>query len=238
MVIVCDNATERKKMSLEGKKDKRSAVDMANSVGSSITLPDKSWLDLSIFNLAEWQNFLVQSGPWLLNSLELQIADLQKLAVEQATAIDLRQTFGLPQLELALPVFAQLANMEAEARKSLREGALQAEVIINQIRNEIERNLAIFFAAQINQLEDQEQAHLEALAAVEKETSNQENLAEVAKQSKVPLEKKIQELRREKNELVDLLNSFLTGVGNKIRGAFETTVFQASQQSLAITGIT
>jgi len=225
-------------MSLEGKKDKRSAVDMASSVGSSITLPDKSWLDLSIFNLAEWQNFLAQSGPWLLNSLELQIADLKKLAVEQATAIDLRQTFGLPQLELALPVFAQLASMEAEARKLLREGALQAEVIINQINNEIERNLAIFFAAQINQLEDQEQAHLEALVAVEKEIDNQENLVEVAKQSKVPLEKKIQELRREKNELVDLLNSFLTRIDSKIRGAFETTVFQASQQSLAITSIT
>lgn len=224
-------------MSVEKSQQKKTAVQMAGEIGSDLGLPDKFWQDVTSFDLKEWSAFLVQSGPWLLDSLQQRITNLQKLVIEQETAVDLRKTFGVPLIALAEPVFGTLARMEAEARLALRSGAEEASLIVAQINSEIKHNLGLIFAAQLNELEEKKRSHQMAIQEVEAETYGQPQLVEVQSRSTKRLQAEIRKIEEEMARLTQLLVGTVKQVGQQINGVFEKTIFAASKQTLEVTAI-
>jgi hypothetical protein len=235
-----------------GEQSQRTAADMAKSIGSELVSPGREWQELRRVNLpaflesiglelgltwSEWKKLLMQSGSWLFSVLDNQVSNLQAKVTEQATAISLRETFGVPESDLALPVFAQLAGMEARAREALKAEATAAAITLERIQREVSAAVALFFASELNKLEDEEQAFIQALQATKEETSQRVVLAQVQQMGELRLTSSLREVSARKNALLEMFERYLTQIGQKIKRVGEVTIYQASSQQLAITAI-
>lgn len=228
------------------------AVNMAERIGSKLVLPGGEWNDLTRLDLSsllesvglelgltwvEWKKLLVQSGSWLFDVLDNQVSSLLTKVTEQETAISLRETFGVPESDLALPVFAQLAAMEAKAREALKAEAMTAAITLERIQREISLAVALFFATELNKLEEEKEAFEQALQAMKEETSGRVVLAQVQQVGESRLVSSLREVDSRKKDLLEMFEKYLAKIGQKINGVGEVTVYQASRQGLAITAI-
>lgn len=233
-------------------KENRSALQMAASIGSSPSELSQEYASLSKVNISvvlenfgkeiglnasEWQKILAQAGLWMIDSLDQKIIDLQNKAVEQSTAIKLREMFGVPLSLLAMPVFVELEKIEINAKIDLKEEADSISQIWNQINSRLLHVVGLFLAEQINLIEEEFLAHQAALNACKKEAEGTSALAETMQNVEKQFELKMNQLSAAKNLLTKTFSSGIINLKNSVEGTFEITVFNASQQSLTINSI-
>ncbi len=235
------------------RQKKRTAVEMAASVGSSVVLPDQFWQDFSRLDLStvlrdlgkelgfswlEWAAIINGAGMWLVESLDKAAANLQAQVVEQQTAIELRQTFGVPHSDLALPVFMELAVMEADARQALQQGAASVEAMWARLREQVFYTIQLFLANRINQVEEEERANKQALMVAKEHAKGHEQvLAPERTAVDARFKQTLRDLSTKKDELMQAFRQLTGGAVRGVERALEATVFQASRQSLAVTQV-
>lgn len=237
-----------------GKNIHRDAVTMAKSIGSEPQALSRDWamlgnLDFNAwivdlgerlgFNWQEWSQMLVQAGISLEKTIELQLQKLQGLQVEQATAIQLRKDFGQPQAPLPqiLEVFTELAMMEATARENLQAQASVVEQWWQTFQQKITDMLALSLAVELEKLEDQEKEYAAALTNAQELGGEKSNLGDSLVYVEKAVRTKATEISSQKHELLESLRRLGYGIMQNVERAFETTVFQASRQSLALTAV-
>lgn len=230
----------------------KSAIEMAASIGSNTADQSKEWQQLGNIDLgsilkdigqelgiswSEWCKILTNTGSWIIDSIDGRLFALQQKKVEQETSIELRESFGLPKVDLALPVFAQLAGIEARARAALKSEANAVTGQIERIKNEILNNFALFIASEINKLEEEEEMHSKALELSKTETDGVLVLENVASISETRLQSHLEKLKSKKNGLAETFRELMEKINQKINSKFEVTVFSANRQSLEITNL-
>ncbi len=225
----------------------RSALEMAASIGVDPTQMNEQWRSLNGINLSsalkdlgkeinisdlQWNTILAQAGLGLMNSLDSRIVSLQNKAVEQATAIELRQMFGKPLSLLAMPVFVELEKIEVASKVSLKEESISMSQIWEQINNRLLYMIQLFLAERINSLEEEKKSHEEALKNSKAEAEGMPALAETSKEVGEQFDKKFKTLDKEKESLLNIFNKVTKNIAGSIENVFETTVFSASLQSV------
>ena len=232
----------------------RKAVEMAKSVGSNPQTLSREWSDLSSlnfggwiselgeqlgFNWGEWSQMLVKAGISIEKTIELQLQKLQNSKVEQETAIQLRKDFGQPQAPVPkiLEVFTELAMMEAAARENLQIQANAVERWWQAFQRKITEMLALSLAVELNKLEQEEDEYSKALASSKRMTGDKNNLKDSFQYVEKSVDIKLKEITTKKNELLESLRRLGYGILQNVERRFETTVFQASRQSLALTAV-
>lgn len=227
-------------------KEKKSALEMAASIGSNPSEIGQNWLALDGINIASVlkdvgkeigisDNVLAQFGLWMADSLDKKIAVLQEKTVEQATAIELRKMFGVPMSLLAMPVFVELERMELDARADLKQESSMTMQIWEEIKNRLLYMIQLFLAEQIELTEKENLAHQAALAKSKKEAEDSPGLSETISELENKFKLKIEELEKYKLSLLDGFLRVKNNVVNSIETVFETTVFSASNQNLGAT---
>lgn len=237
-------------MSAENQKQ-QTAIEMAVSIGDEAVELDAFWANVNDFNFpdllrdlgsnlgltgGEWNSFLANAGFGLLGFFETQLNTAKLAWQEQATAERNRAKFGMPEIELALPIYAKLAAMEARAREALQHHAEQAEVIWDEINQQLVYAVELFLASRINVLEDDALAHEAALKQSKEYTAEEEGLENVDMQVETKMDAKQLTITEEVEKLVQAFKLFRNKVaekGMKLQG----TIFEASGQSLAISSI-
>jgi hypothetical protein len=230
----------------------RTAVEMAKSVGeNSQTLP-REWSGLSNldfggwisklgeqlgFSWGEWSQMLVKAGISMEKTIELQLQKLQNSKVEQETAIQLRKDFGQPQAPLPqiLEVFTELAMMEAAARENLQVQANAVEQWWQAFQRKITEILALSLAVELDRLEQEEDDYSKALVSSKQMTAGKNSLHDSLQYVEQSVKERIKEIATKKNELLESLKRLGYGILQNVESRFETTVFQASRQSLVLT---
>lgn len=242
-------------MSVEASKGNQGdkAVEMAGRIGSDVIQASSEWQNLERLDLAsflqsigeelgfawtEWKVFLVQSGSWIISSLENKFLSLESMVVEQNTSVGLREDFGVPASNLALGVFARLANMEAQARKILQMEAQSATSLLENLKVEVMNHFALFVADKLNQLDEEGESVLATLNSAEEETKGQEVLNGVRELTGSRLNSNLDEIEKRRRDLIALFEKVGRKFTDTVRVNFETTIFSASRQSTAITAIT
>jgi hypothetical protein len=230
----------------------RNAIEMAGSIGAEPSQLDLKWLSLQNIDLSsilenageeagienrQWQKLLVQAGSWILDGLDQKIFEIQSKVVEQTTAIELRKMFGIPLSLLAVPVFVELEKMELFARIDLQKEAMMTSQIWEQINHRVLYMVQLFLAEQINLVEDEEKAHQGALNESKKEADGVSALAGTMGDVENQFDSKLKELKVKKESLTSVFRRIGGNLVNTVERAFETTVFNASRQSTAVTAI-
>lgn len=236
----------------KGKMEKnpnRRAVEMAASIGSQPKEIESPWTDLGSQKVnidsalqdmgsemqienAKWQKLLSQSGSWLIDLLDRKIENIQAKVVEQETAVELRQLFGVPLSLLAMPVFVELEKMEFLARMDLKKEATDISQIWEQINNRVFYMVQLFLAGQIEEVEKEEKAHLEALESSQNEGKGLEALSGTLQQVENKFSVKLKELKKKKELLFENFKKVGGNIQSLVEHSFETTVFSASRQSI------
>jgi hypothetical protein len=241
-------ADERSEMK---KKEGRTALQMAGSIGVDASEMGANWASLGMLNFSsileglgqeigmsdfEWQKILAQAGLWMIDGLDAKIDNLQKMEVEQSTSIKLRRMFGVPLSLLAMPVFVELENMELAAKINLKKESIEASQLWEQINNRLLYVIQLFLAEQINLVEEDRLAHEAALAESKKEAEGVSLLATIQGVEE-KFKSKLDELNRNKDLLLMAFSKVSRDVVNSVERAFETTIFSASSQCLKAVSI-
>lgn len=231
------------------KNSNRKAVEMAIGIGSKPKEAGSQWAylgsqkinidsqlqemgpELQIEN-GDWQKFLSQSGSWLIDLLDQKIENIQAKVVEQETAVELRQLFGVPLSLLAMPVFVELEKMELLARIDLKNEAINISQIWEQINNRVLYMVQLFLAGQIEQIEDEEKAHQEALQSSQKEAKGLEALSGTVNQVENKFSTKLEELKKKKELLFTNFKKVGGNIQSLVESSFEKTIFSAGGQSI------
>ena len=185
----------------------------------------------------QWQKLLSQAGSWLVDLLDQKIENIQTKVIEQETAVELRQVFGTPLSLLAMPVFVELEKMELLARIDLKKEATNISQIWEQINNRVLYMIQLFLAEQIEEVENEEKAHQEALASSQNEGKGLEALLGTVHRVENKFSVKLKELKEKKKLLFENFKKVGGNIQSLIEGSFETTIFNASKQSLEPTVI-
>ena len=226
----------------------RKAVAMATSIGVEARELGNGWQNLGMrnFNIKKqledmelelsiddqvWQKLLSQLGLWLIDSFDQKIENIQAKVLEQETAIELRKLFGIPLSLLAMPVFVELEKMELLARIDLKTEASNLEKIWGEIKNRILHMMQLFLVEQIEAVEKEEEAHLLALQASQKQAKGIEALSTTVIKVENQFSKKLEELKKKKNLLFENFKKVGGNIPSLIDGSFEATIFKASKQS-------
>lgn len=226
----------------------RKAVEMAASIGSQPKEIDLQWVHLGLQRIdinsqlenmgselqienGEWQKLLSQAGFCLVDLLNQKIENIQVKVVEQATAIELRQLFGVPLSLLAMPVFVELEKMELLARIDLQKEATSISQIWEQINNRVLYMMQLFLAGQIEQVEKEEKAHQAALTSSQKEAKGFEALSGTVNQVENKFSIKLEELKKKKELLFENFKKVGGNIQSLVESSFEKTIFSASKQS-------
>jgi hypothetical protein len=233
-------------------KEKRTALEMAESIGANPSKIEANWASVGKLNFfsilenlgeeigmsrLEWQKILSQTGTWMIDNLDQRIANLQNMAVEQSTAIELRKMFGTPMSLLAMPVFVELEAMELAAKISLKQEAMETSQLWEQINNRLLYAIQLFLAEQINLVEEDRLAHEVALAESKKEADGASALSETIQKLEEKFKLKLNELSKNKDLLLEAFSKVSRNVVNSVEKAFETTIFSAANQNLKATPI-
>lgn len=236
----------------KGKMEKdinRKAVDMALSVGSKTQEVNDQWVSLGTKKIdvysqledmgselqiedSDWQKLLSQSGSWLINLLDQKVENIQSKVVEQETAVELRKLFGMPLSLLAMPVFVELEKMELLARIDLKKEAIDISQIWEQITNRVLYMIQLFLAGQIEEVEKEEKAHLEALESSQNEAKGLEALSGTVQQIENKFSVKLEELKNKKELLFENFKKVGGNIQGLVENSFEKTIFSVSKQSL------
>ncbi len=242
-------ASERSEMS---KEEGRKALEMAGSIGVGASEMGANWASLNTLNFSsilenlgqeigmssfEWQKILSQAGLWMIDGLDARITNLQNKAVEQSTAIELRQMFGVPISLLAMPVFVELEGMELAAKIDLKQEALATSQLWEQINNRLLYAIQLFLAEQINLVEEDKLAHEAALTESKKEADDVPALAETIQRIGEKFKLKLAELEKNKDSLLNAFSKVSKNTIASVERVFETTVFSARGQSLTTVSI-
>ena len=230
----------------------RKALEMAGSIGVEPSQVGLEWTSLQSINSSsilenageeagiensQWQKLLAQSGSWMIDGLDQKIFEIQNKVVEQTTAIELRKMFGIPLSLLALPVFVELEKMELFAKIDLKKEAMMTSQMWEQINNRVLYMVQLFLAEQINLVEDEEKAHQGALSESKKEADGISSLGKTMGNVENQFSLKLKELKEKKESLMNVFKKIGGDLVNTVERAFETTVFNASRQSTAVTAI-
>lgn len=234
-------------------KEKRTAVEMAGSIGVNPTEVNPEWTTIPSLNSGtilgninekemgienrQWQKLLAQAGAWMIDGLDQKILEIQQRVIEQETSIELRKMFGVPLSLLAEPVFMELAGMELDARINLKKEAIAVSQLWEQINNRVLYMVQLFLAEQINAVADEEKAHEAALIASQKEAEGVAGLSETMTTVKSKFDSKLKELKEKKEALISAFQQIGGDLINTVERAFETTVFSASRQSTVISSV-
>jgi len=152
---------------------------MAKSIGGQPSELRKSWLALSqqgltpesvVQNLGSMEsagNFeslqsLIQLEPALATGLNQLLGQLIGNVIEQTTASELINAFGVPESLLAMPVFLELQVMEVESQRAVRQSAEIVRYQWQKMVDQIISQLKLFLAERIYSLEQKKQAHQQA----------------------------------------------------------------------------
>jgi len=233
---------------MQEKTTQRTAVEMATSIGGNPKELGDSWKMLGMKNLniteqlknigseipiedSDWQKLLSQTGTWMIGLLDQKIENIQSKVVEQETAIELRQLFGVPLSLLAMPVFVELEKMELLSRIDLKMEAISIEKIWEQINARVLYMVQLFLAEQIETVEKEEEAHLLALKSSQNEAKDLEALSGTMHQVENQFDAKLEELKKKKTLLLTNFKKVSGQIQNSIEGFFEQTVFMSSKQS-------
>lgn len=231
-------------------KGNRTALEMAESIKVDKSEMGANWALLSNINLSsilenlgqeigmsnfEWQKILAQAGLWMIDSLDAKIENLQKMSVEQSTAIELRKMFGVPLSLLAMPVFVELERMELDAKIISKQEAMETSQLWEQINNRVLYVIQLFLAEQYSLVEEEKLAHEAALAASKKEAEGAPALAETIQGLEERFKLKLNELNKKRDLLLMAFSKVSKNVINSVERAFETTVFSVRGQSLKTT---
>jgi hypothetical protein len=242
-------------MSLEkkhGNAPVRKAVEMAKSIGNNPEALSREWSELGNldfsgwisalgeklgFSWGEWSQVLVKAGISIEKTIELQLQKLRASQIEQDTAIQLRKDFGQPQAPLPqiLEVFTELAMMEATARENLQVQAGVVERWWQTFQRKVTEVLALSLAVELDKLEQEEDEYTKALANSKQVGGDKDSLKDSLQYVEQSVKKKGQEIAMKKNEILESLKKLGYGILQDVERRFETTVFQASRQSLVLT---
>lgn len=231
------------------KSPNRKAVEMAVSIGTKPQEIGDQWAYLGAqkINVAsqlqdmgseiqiengEWQKLLSQAGSWLIDLFDQKIENIQAKVVEQETAIELRELFGMPLSLLAMPVFVELEKMEFLARIDLKKEAIDISQIWEQINNRVLYMVQLFLAGQIEEVENEEKAHLKALESSQKEAKGLDALSATVSQVENKFSTKLEELKNKKELLFENFKKVGGDIQSLVEGSFEKTIFSASKQSM------
>lgn len=228
-------------------KKSQNALEMAGRIGVKASEMGANWASLSNINLSsilenigqeigmtdfEWQKILAQAGLWMIDGLDAKIENLQKMSVEQSTAIELRKMFGVPLSLLATPVFVELERMELDAKIISKQEAVETSQLWEQINNRVLYVIQLFLAEQFSLVEEEKLAHEDALAKSKKEADGVPALAETIQGLEEKFKSKLDELNKKRDLLLMAFSKVSKNVIDSVERVFETTVFSAREQSL------
>ncbi len=234
-------------------KRTRTAIEMAASIGSNPAQLDQNWQTIGALNLSlvikelgqelglsnpELWQMLVQTSAWLMGTLDQKIISIEKKAIEQSTAIELRKNFGAPLSLLAMPVFIELEKIELLSRLDLKNESSVISQLWEQLSNKILYSIQLFLAEQINLLENESLAHQQALSDSKSEAEKANGaLGETMQIVEKKFISKITEIERKKQGLLKTFLEIKNRIIDPVRKTFEVTVFQSAQQKLVSAAI-
>lgn len=231
-------------------KGAKAPSEMAISIGDKPEILGREWTAPSFFmqlgidlmgrefglESKVWQEMLARFAFYITNNLETLMDSLETSMVEQLTAKKLREKFGEPLSDLALPVYALLAKMEVEAQTQAKMNAIQVEFFWNNMKSNVIHMMGLFLAAEINKVEQNEQAHKAALANAEQETVDPA-LKTVKTRIQDRFKNSLENLKSQKSALSGVLEAMANKIVAPIQRSFSVTVFETARQQVSPTPV-